>query len=208
MPHHELLPQGDAQSYERAAQAAAVLPEAQLDLAAREAGLPAWMRGVGRYSMERIATSVQEVLCMPAPSPVTQEYRQQLGLPKSVGGRVVGWSLALERSPHTSEVDTGVRLVVVHTIPGADKRGRFPLDVTVPRHSLAIIRTRPDKLYVHIGERQLPDPKLFAYGDAQRLLLVARRFVGLLASGEGAELVPTRPGMGRRWPSIHRRRPE
>ncbi len=188
-PGNEVVVAVTSESYDGARTAAAAVGFEDLHLVAREAGLDDWVSRTNRQTIQAIGGDVTSALRMPFPSPTTAAFRESAGFSEGVSTEAGTnrWSLAIASSfdpdqPH----DIGVQLVNIKPKPG--DRGdslRIPLDIAVLNFDT--IYTRPDRLQVQVGERQLPGHHVFAGEDAQRLVVVAHRFVQLLSSGQAAE---------------------
>lgn len=190
MPGHELTVISDRGTYEGAREAASELSVGQMHLAAEQAGFNEWLAMANSYALNNLGAETSEALRMPFPSPFTQAWRAEAGYTGGVAtDDKSAWSLGIGDDIPTEEFDTGVRLVCVKNTP--DKTSlRFPLDIVVPIYAYrqTITGERPDKIVVHIGDRQLPSYSSFSAEQAQRLLIVGARFMNLLASGEAASL--------------------
>lgn len=184
-------------AYEEARSVAEELSASQLHAAAREAGLQKWLRSANPYAMSNVADNVAQALRMPYPSPFVQSLREKEGYTEGVQTRNNGWTLDISSSLDRSEpYDTGV--VLVASQKSADKSLlRVPLDVVIPTYSFTESLARPDRIQLKVGDRQLPSPNYFREEVAQGFLLMAARFVDIVAKGEIAQT--TQLDGRRRW---------
>lgn len=180
--------------YSAAREAAASLNSEQTRLAAVQAGFAEWIRGADYYPFSRIEEGVEDALAMPIPSPFMERWRAAAGF--VLGTTTTGrsrWTLGVaeDLTDTAGQYDTGVRLVICQRPAGSREHTlRLPLDITLPTSTLQRIQSRPDRVSVRIGERQIPDEVSFRTADAQRLLLVAHNFLRILGSGEATTLTP------------------
>ena len=196
----EMIPLTGPDEYEKARVALAGLTASQIYRAAHESGLREWIRdGGNRHTLSTLAGNGAQALRMPAPSPLTHALRTELGYPKGVSTKHVGWTLGLSgEGPSEGSLNTGVALVG-HYQPfdHSEERLHLPLDITVPYYSIAKARDRPDRIKVEVGDAQLPSSSFFREESAQELLLIAGNFLGILASGNAADF-PTEKQTGLR----------
>jgi len=178
--------------FKDASSAADGLDFAHTHAAALQAGFGKWIESVNRYDLEGMGRAVSDALSMPYPSLTTQALRAEAGFPTGVNTPAKSlWSLAISSELSDEPYDLGVQLVTIKTAPGKAQPLRVPLDLTITPHTYKDAQTRPDRIIVRVGERQIPTAKYFHEGDAQRLILVAVNFISLLARAgtEGATVL-------------------
>lgn len=195
----EIVPYVNPDVFGEARQTAAGLSAAQLHLVAREAGFPGWLRSIDYYDLQRIGKSGAQALRMPFPSPFTQAFRAEAGFPDGVQTRPGGWSLGLSDGASGERYDTGVTLISAQRVQG--RRGehadlRLPLDIVVPGHYYRESLSRPDRIRLEVGDRQLPTPSYFGEEEAQGLLMVAARFLRILSRRDEVRELTDRPATG------------
>lgn len=178
------------QTYSDAKTAAANIGFNDLRIVARLAGLDGWVsREDTTTGLTTVGRDVTDALNMPFPSPNTREIRESAGYPEGISTDPSAntWSLAVAPSLDPDQpYDIGVQLVNIKPdshVGGCDFH--LPLDITVANPS--IVGSRPDRLIMQIGERQLPGTNFFIRESAQRLVMVASKFMWLLGSGEADE---------------------
>jgi hypothetical protein len=178
-----------SESYDRANSAATAIDFDDLRAVAGQAGLDEWLANVDASTIQALGSDVTTALRMPFPSPTAAALRSAAGYNDGVSTEAGTnrWSMCVAPSfdpdqPH----DIGVQLVNQKHAPGSRTYSlHVPLDIAVL--NIETVESRPDRVMLQIGERQLPGRHIIYGEDAQRLLLVAHRFLHLLSSGEATE---------------------
>ncbi len=188
-PSHELTPpfRINEEGRRQAREFAAGLSLSRLHLAAREAGITTWLKEADRYTLKRLGAEANQALQLEFASPFTEATRQAMGYSGSVDTRHTGWSLGIGDGETGERYDTGVTLVSYHKTADG-KTIQLPLDVAIPSHNYPVALTRPDRVKLRIGERQLASPGFFDGDSAQQFLLMGGRFLDLISSGQATVL--------------------
>lgn len=178
--NHEVVFATSPVEHTEAKAAAAMLHIRQLNTVALAAGFKEWLDTT--ETLDPLGESVREALRIPFASPFMHELRTRANYPDGVNTEryTDWWAMNLGEPDPKEPYDTGVRLVNIQKVEDTEEQLRVPLDIVIPESFFAAHGGRPDRLSLKIGDRQLSEPGLLSGEPAQRLLLVASKFIEIL----------------------------